>query len=150
MRFKTFLCTGPLFYTVASRGNGPVNTVYWKAIVPIAVGLIVVALPAPGGLDQAAWRFFALFAAAILALILGPVPPAAVGLTGVFLAAVLGMVASGPGDSVRWALSGFSNTTVWLIFGAFMFAMGYEKTGLGRRIGLLLVRTLGRRTLGLG
>jgi L-tartrate/succinate antiporter len=114
------------------------------------VGLIVVALPAPGGLDQAAWRFFALFAAVILALILGPVPPAAVGLTGVFLAAVLGMVASGPGDSVRWALSGFSNTTVWLIFGAFMFAMGYEKTGLGRRIGLLLVRTLGRRTLGLG
>jgi L-tartrate/succinate antiporter len=31
-----------------------------------------------------------------------------------------------------------------------MFALGYEKTGLGRRIGLTLVRTLGRRTLGLG
>ncbi len=31
-----------------------------------------------------------------------------------------------------------------------MFAMGYEKTGLGKRIALLLVKKLGRRTLGLG
>jgi len=39
---------------------------------------------------------------------------------------------------------------VWLIFGAFVFSIGYEKTGLGRRVALLLVRSLGRRTLGLG
>ena len=52
--------------------------------------------------------------------------------------------------SLSWALSGFSNTTVWLIFGAFMFALGYEKTGLGRRIALLLVKAMGRRTLTLG
>ena len=31
-----------------------------------------------------------------------------------------------------------------------MFALGYEKTGLGRRIALLLVRALGKRTLTLG
>jgi L-tartrate/succinate antiporter len=31
-----------------------------------------------------------------------------------------------------------------------MFALGYEATGLGRRIALLLVNSLGRRTLGLG
>ena len=45
-----------------------------------------------------------------------------------------------PTQPLAWALSGFSNTTVWLIFGAFMFALGYEKTGLGRRIALLLVK----------
>jgi len=39
---------------------------------------------------------------------------------------------------------------VWLIFGAFVFSIGYGKTGLGRRIALLLVRKLGGRTLGLG
>jgi len=55
-----------------------------------------------------------------------------------------------PGDAIKWALSGFSNGTVWLIFVAYMFAMGYEKTGLGRRLGLGLVRKLGKRTLGLG
>ena len=52
--------------------------------------------------------------------------------------------------ALNWALSGFSNGTVWLIFGAFMFALGYEKTGLGRRIALLLVKAMGRRTLTLG
>jgi anion transporter len=36
------------------------------------------------------------------------------------------------------------------MFVAFMFALGYQKTGLGRRLALLLVRALGRRTLGLG
>jgi L-tartrate/succinate antiporter len=55
-----------------------------------------------------------------------------------------------PGDVVRWALSGFSNGTVWLIFIAFMFAMGYERTRLGKRIALLLVKGLGKKTLGLG
>jgi L-tartrate/succinate antiporter len=34
--------------------------------------------------------------------------------------------------------------------GAFMFALGYAKTGLGRRIALLLVRALGKNTLMLG
>jgi L-tartrate/succinate antiporter len=36
------------------------------------------------------------------------------------------------------------------MFVAFMFALGYAKTGLGRRIALLLVQRLGARTLGLG
>jgi L-tartrate/succinate antiporter len=52
--------------------------------------------------------------------------------------------------ALSWALSGFSNSTVWLIFGAFMFALGYDKTGLGRRIALLLVKAMGRKTLTLG
>ena len=51
---------------------------------------------------------------------------------------------------LTWALSGFSNTTVWLIFCAFIFALGYEKTGLGKRIALGLVKLMGRRTLLLG
>jgi L-tartrate/succinate antiporter len=51
---------------------------------------------------------------------------------------------------VSWALSGFANSTVWLIFVAFMFALGYEKTGLGKRIALLLIKKLGKSTLGLG
>jgi L-tartrate/succinate antiporter len=55
-----------------------------------------------------------------------------------------------PADALRWALSGFSDGTVWLIFVAYMFAMGYEKTGLGRRLSLVLVKKLGKKTLGLG
>ena len=55
-----------------------------------------------------------------------------------------------PNAALTWALSGFSNASVWLIFGAFMFTLGYEKTGLGPRIALSLVKAMGRRTLFLG
>jgi L-tartrate/succinate antiporter len=73
-----------------------------------------------------------------------------IGLLGVTVATALRLVGPTPDAAIRWALSGFSHSTVWLIFVAFMFGLGYEKTGLGRRIALGLVRRLGRRTLGLG
>ena len=52
--------------------------------------------------------------------------------------------------SIKWGLSGFSDPTVWLIFGALVFSTGYEKTGLGRRIALSLVGSMGGSTLGPG
>ena len=119
--------------------------VSWKALAPIAAAIIVALIPPPAGLPVYAWQYFALFAAVIVGLILEPVPAAAVGLIGVTVAAVLGLVFSPEqladpefksSEAAKWALSGFSNTTVWLIFGAFMFALGYEKTGLGKRIAL--------------
>ena len=39
---------------------------------------------------------------------------------------------------------------MWLIFGALVFSRGYKKTGLGRRIALSLVGSMGKSTLGLG
>jgi len=107
-------------------------------------------LPVPSGLEPNAWRYFALFAAVILGLILEPIPAAAIGLVGVTLAAVGRLVEASPAASVSWALSGFQDRTVWLIFGAMVLSIGYGKTGLGRRIALGLVQLLGRRTLGLG
>jgi L-tartrate/succinate antiporter len=91
-----------------------------------------------------------MFAAVIVGLILEPVPGSVIGLIGIAIAGLLNLVGNTPGETVKWALSGFSNTTVWLIFVAFMFGLGYEKTGLGKRIALNLVRWLGRSTLGLG
>ena len=93
---------------------------------------------------------------------LEPLPGGAIGLIGVTVVALLlPYVLFAPAElakpgfkayntAVTWALSGFSNVTVWLIFGALMFALGYDKTGLGRRISLLLVKKMGRRTLTLG
>jgi anion transporter len=62
----------------------------------------------------------------------------------------MGYVESAPTKSLRWMQSGFSESTVWLIVGAFVFSIGYRKSGLGKRIALLLVRGLGRHTIGLG
>jgi L-tartrate/succinate antiporter len=123
---------------------------WWRMVAPLAIGVIILLIPVPAELTPAAWQFFALFAAVLAALVLEPLPGAVVGLAGVTLAAVAGIVEAKPGDAIRWALSGFTDLTVWLIFVAFMFALGYEKTGLGKRVSLGLVKLLGRRTLGLG
>ena len=121
-----------------------------KWIGPLLLGFILLLIPTPAGLNATAWHYFALFAAVIAALITEPLPGAAIGFIGVTLAAGLLLVGKTPGEATKWALSGFSNDAVWLIFAANMFALGYEATGLGRRIALLLVKALGRRTLGLG
>lgn len=123
---------------------------YWKAIVPVSVWLALLLIPEPAGLSEEAWLYFALFAGVILGLILEPIPAAAVGLVGVAVAATFRYVEPSAAESVSWALGGFSNRTVWLIFGAYVFSIGYGQTGLGRRIALNLVRVLGSRTLGLG
>jgi anion transporter len=122
----------------------------WRAAAPLVLWLAITLLPVPAGLEPNAWRYFALFAAVILGLILEPIPAAAVGLIGVTLAGISRLVEASPTASISWALSGFQDRTVWLIFGAFVFSIGYAKTGLGRRIALWLVRLLGGRTLGLG
>ncbi len=121
-----------------------------KWIGPLALGVILFLIPAPSGLSATAWHYFALFAAVIAGLITEPLPGAAIGFIGVTVAAGLLLVGKTPAEATKWALSGFSNDAVWLIFAANMFALGYEATGLGRRIALMLVKALGRRTLGLG
>ncbi|EGJ49310.1 anion permease [Desulfocurvibacter africanus] len=127
-----------------------------KMLAPVLLGLVLWLLPAPEGLSADAWHYFALFAAVVLGLVLEPIPPALTGLLGVTLATILRLVPAAPGkaasagDAIKWGLSGFSNGIVWLIFAAFIFALGYEKTGLGKRLGLTLIRRMGRKTLGLG
>ena len=133
---------------------------FWRAGIPVLTGVALALIPPPDGLAPHAWHYFALFASVILALITEPMPAAAVGLLGVTFAATFGLVFSPaqmadpafrfPAEALKWALAGFANGTVWLIVAAFVFAMGYDKTGLGRRIALVLVKRLGGRTLGLG
>lgn len=135
-------------------------TAWWRAVAPVALGVAIALCPAPTGLAPHAWYYFAVFAAVMVALVTEPLPAATLGLMGVSLIAALGLPFSAaqraepafrlPAESVKWALAGFGNSTVWLVFGAFIFAIGYERTGLGRRIALLLVRRLGGSALGLG
>lgn len=132
----------------------------WRAGVPLLAGALIAACAVPAGLSAHAWYYFAIFVAVIVALITEPFPAAGIGLVAVTLIGVLGLVFTPaqiadpafklPAEALRWALAGFANSTVWLTFAAFVFAMGYEQTGLGRRIALMLVRRLGGRTLGLG
>ncbi len=133
-----------------------------KTTTPVLVAVAVALVPAPDGAAQHAWYFFAIFAGVVCGLILDTLPGGAIGLIGVAIVAALApwtlfgpaeMAAPGfsaPTRAIGWALSGFSNGTVWLAFAAFMFGTAYERTGLGRRIALSLVKAMGDRTLLLG
>jgi len=146
----------------ATKRRPESSTWLWKTIAPVAVAIVLALLPAPSGLPQHAWYFFSIFVGVIVGLVLEPLPGAAIALIGLTLVSVLAQFVlfspqelskpsfSVPNAAITWALSGYSNSTVWLIFGAFIIALGYERTGLGERIALLLVKRLGKNTLLLG
>src|SRR3954454_20520331 len=122
----------------------------WKTIAPLGVWLAIYLAPVPAGLNANQWHYFALFAAVIAGLILESMPVGAGGLIGLSVAGVAAYVEPDPNKALRWMLNGFSEGTVWLIVGAFVFSIGYRKSGLGKRLALMLVRSLGRHTIGLG
>ncbi|WP_426784771.1 anion permease (plasmid) [Rahnella variigena] len=131
-------------------------------VLPVLVSVLLLLVPVPAGLEPYAWHFFAIFVGVIVGLIFEPLPGAVIGLTGVVVIALFSQwLLFSPAEladpkfktaaqSFKWAVSGFGNSTVWLIFGAFMFAAGYDKTQFGRRLALILVKYLGRRSLTLG
>ena len=52
----------------------------WRAIAPVAVAALLALLPAPDGLAQHAWYYFAIFAGVIAGLMLEPLPGSVVGI----------------------------------------------------------------------
>ena len=135
---------------------------FLKTVIPLAVAIGLALIPSPSGLPHYAWHYFCIFAGIIVALVLEPLPGAAIAIIGITLVHILSpYVLFSPEELAKpgfrpataglsWALSGFSSSTVWLIFGAFMLALGYDRTGLGKRIALFLVKVLGKNTLSLG
>ena len=99
--------------------------------------------PIPAGLTSEAWHLFAVFAGAIFSVILNAFPL----LTAAVLA-VGAVVLTGTVDPAK-AFAGFANSSVLLVVVAFLVANAVVKSGLGRRISLLVVSAFGRSTLGL-
>ncbi len=127
---------------------------FWRYLVPVGVGLILSFLPVPEGLNPVAWLYFSVFIGVVLGLIIEPVPASFVAVIGVALCVLLRIGPSpehvSPSVAIDWGLKGFANKTVWLVFIAFMLGLGYERSGLGKRIALWLISHLGKTTLGLG
>jgi len=115
-----------------------------RGLIVLLVGAAIWFSPIPMGLKPQAWHLFAIFAATILGFILQPLPIGALALIAVTFTALSGTL------KVSEALSGYSNGTIWLIVSAFLFAKGFIKTGLGKRIAYTLMRSLGDSTLKLG
>ena len=115
-----------------------------KGLLVVLIGLAIWFIPTPAGLKPQAWHLFAIFVATIFGFILQPIPIGAVAFISVAITGFLQVVK--PAD----VLSGFGNTTIWLIVSAFLFAKGFIKTGLGRRIAYKIMGAIGDSSLKLG
>jgi DASS family divalent anion:Na+ symporter len=110
----------------------------------VALGDVLWFLPAPAGLEAKAWHMFAVFVATIAGIMTAPLPMAAVAIIGATVGVLVGVV------SFVDVTRSTGTDLVWLVMLAFFISRGVIKTGLGRRIALLFMRLLGKRTLGLG
>ncbi|GGK27771.1 putative malate transporter YflS [Caldalkalibacillus thermarum] len=112
-------------------------------LITLAIGIGIWNIAPPAGLEKEAWQLFAIFVATIVGLIIKPMPMGVVaifGLTATVLTKTL---------TIDDALSGFSNSVIWLIVIAFFVSRGFIKTGLGSRVAYFFVMKFGKKTLGL-
>jgi len=114
-----------------------------RQAIPFAVAIGIWLTPVPAGLTAPAWHLFAVFVAAIAAVLVGAFPL----LTSTMLA-VAAVVLTGTIPPAK-AFGGFANASVLLVVIAFLVAQAVVKSGLGRRISLFMVSRFGRSSLGL-
>jgi DASS family divalent anion:Na+ symporter len=110
-------------------------------VAAFALGMWFV--PPPDGLTLQAWRLFAVFAAAIVAVVLSALPILTASVLAVAAAVLSGLLPPAK------AYAGFGNGTILLIVLAFLVARAVVKCGLGTRLGYAVVSVFGRSTLGL-
>lgn len=113
----------------------------WKYFPVAAVFALIKLVPAPGSLDPAAWNLFAIYMAVITGIILRPQPEPAVMIVCIAVGSFFAPLST--------LLSGFSNSTAWLVFSAFLISQAFISTGLGKRIAYVLIGKFGGTALGL-
>src|SRR4029077_1853065 len=114
-----------------------------KRVVPFALALGIWFFPVPAGLTPPAWHLFAVFAAAIASVLINAFPLLTASMLAVGAIVMTGTI------KPEQAYSGFANSSVLLVVIAFVVAQAVVKSGLGRRVSLLMVSRFGGSPLGL-
>jgi len=114
-----------------------------KRAVPFAIAIAIWFSPVPAGLTEPAWHLFAVFAAAIASVLLGAFPLLTASMLAVGAIVLTGTI------TPEQAYAGYANSSVLLVVIAFIVAQAVVKSGLGRRISLLMVSRFGGSALGL-
>jgi DASS family divalent anion:Na+ symporter len=117
---------------------------HFKLVACVLLGAVLWPMSGWFDVDPKGWHVFSVFMAVILSFILRPYP---MGMNVLF--GLLVLLGSGT-LTLKQSLSGFSDTTVWLVIAAFLLAGAILKTGFGTRMALWLVTRLGKSMKGLG
>ena len=114
-----------------------------KRAAPFAIAAAIWFTPVPAGLTTPAWQLFAVFIAAIACVLLGSFPLLTAAMIAVGVVVLTGTL------TPAQAFSGFANASVLLVVMAFIVAQAVVKSGLGRRISLIMVSRFGGSPVGL-
>ncbi|MGI9275727.1 MAG: DASS family sodium-coupled anion symporter [Endozoicomonas sp.] len=117
-------------------------------ILIILVASLIWGMTPPAGLDIHAYQTAIVFIATIAAIVTNVMPTGAIAIIAVACYAVLRPGGEqAPALAINNAIGNFNNALIWLIVIAFMVARAFSKTGLGRRIALLLLSRFGQSSL---
>jgi DASS family divalent anion:Na+ symporter len=124
-------------------------------VVPGLISIVTIlllwfAIPVPDGVTANAWHLLALFVGTVVAIIGKAMPIGAIAILAITLVALTGVTNDNPSAAIKDALSGFSNSLIWLIGIAIIISRGLVKTGLGNRIGYNFISLFGKKTIGIG
>lgn len=124
------------------------KNVWPGANLPLLAGIFILGLIlwwiVPPGLGSNTWDLFIVFLCTIVAAVLEPLPLAGVCIVAIGICSVTGVL------STAEMLSGFSNSSVWLIIFAYFISAGFVTTGLGKRMCFIVLKYVGSTTIGLG
>lgn len=112
-------------------------------IVVLLPGVLLYFLPLPD-LNVEQRHLLAFFVAIIISFVARPVP---MGLSALVTMTLVALTGTLPPARI---FAGFSNTVVWLVFSAFLFARAVTKTHLGLRVAYFFISRFARTPLTLG
>lgn len=116
----------------------------WRRWALVVIpGAVLYFAPIPG-LDLDGRHLLALFTAMIISFMVRPVP------MGVSVLVTMTLIALTNTLSPNRIFAGFSNSVVWLVFSAFLFARAVTKTNLALRVAYFLISRFARTPLMLG
>jgi len=134
---------------MAVTGNSGGFGKRWGVLLAIAVGLVVWYLPLPG-VTLVQHKLLAIFAAAIILWISMGVNFA---VSTLLIVVLLYFWVGNPAGEIKngvlvrspaFAVSGFGNPSLWLLVTGFIISIAMMKTGVARRVALLLMKSIGR------
>lgn len=116
----------------------------------VVTGVLWFVIAPPTGVDINAWRLLGIFIGTIVAIIGKALPIGGAAMIGILLVGITQVTNPGnPSKAMGDALSGYSNTLIWLIGISFFISRGFIKTGLGARVAYHFVKMFGKKTLGI-
>ena len=110
----------------------------------VLVGVLPHFLPDLLGITTAQKNTFFLFLGTIAAILSNRFPIVVIVLISLALGMAFQII------TLEQGLKGYSSSVTWIVLMAFIFARSFVKTGLGRRIALILIQRLGSSSLRLG